>query len=33
MAEIGGPENLVPEGFWARFVKTERFWEEKNEKT
>ena len=21
MAEIGEPENLVPEGFWARFVK------------
>ena len=27
MAEIGEPENLVPEGYWARFVKTEGFWE------
>ena len=27
MAEIGEPENKVPEGFWARFVKTEGFWE------
>ena len=27
MAEIGEPENLVPEGFRARFVKTEGFWE------
>ena len=33
MAEIGEPENLVPEGFWARFVKTEGFWKEKNDKT
>ena len=32
MAEIGEPENLVPEGFWARFVKTEGFWEENNDK-
>ena len=30
MAEIGDPENLVPEGFWARFVKTEGFWDENN---
>ena len=30
MAEIGELENLVPEGFWARFVKTEGFWEENN---
>ena len=29
MAEIGEPENLVPEGFWARFIKTEGFWEER----
>ena len=33
MAQIGEPENLVPEGFWARFIKTEGFWEEKNDKT
>ena len=30
MAEIGELENLVPEGFWARFVKTEGFWEKNN---
>ena len=28
MAEIGEPENLVSERFWARFAKTEGFWEE-----
>ena len=33
MAEIGEPENLVPEGFGARFVKTEGFWEGKNDET
>ena len=27
MAEIGELENLVPEGFRARFEKTEGFWE------
>ena len=32
MAEIGELKNLVPGGFWARFVKTEGFWEEKNKK-
>ena len=29
-AEIGEFENLVPGGFWARFVKTEGFWEKNN---
>ena len=33
MAEIGEPENLVPGGFLARFVKTEGFSEEKHDKT
>ena len=33
MAEIGELENLVPEGFWPRFVKTEGFREEKIDKT
>ena len=33
MAEIAELENLVPEGFWARYVKTEGFWEERNNKT
>ena len=32
MAEIGELENLVPEGFWARFVKTEGFWRKKTKK-
>ena len=32
MAEIGEPGNLVPERCWAKFVKTEGFLEEKNNK-